>query len=171
MILRPVRDLAFLPAAKHPSGQRLPAMVAQLRDLGGGLTAVHRTFLTGDGRKAAVDPVRMTLGRVAGAAVRLHDATDRLVIAEGIETALAASILLDRPAWAAVSAGNMGEALALPEVIRDIIIAADNDAPGLRAAAQAAVRWKAEGRAVRIVRPDKQGSDFNDLLRERAAHG
>ena len=111
----------------------------------------------------------MTLGPVRGAAVRLHEATDVLVIGEGIETSLSAAKILGRPAWAAVSAGNMANHLTLPPAIRDVIVAADNDPPGLRAANRAVARWKAEGRTVRLAVPDRAGADFNDVLRDREA--
>ena len=162
--------LRFMEAAKHPCGRRLPCMAAVLVDVDGHRTAVHRTFLKQDGTgKAPFDPPRMTLGRVRGAAVRLYEATDSLVVAEGIESALAAAQVLEKPAWAAVSAGNLADNLALPSAIREVIIAADNDKPGLRSANRAAARWKAEGRTVRLAVPDRAGADFNDVLRDREA--
>jgi phage/plasmid primase-like uncharacterized protein len=170
--MMPPRDLAFLPLAKHPSGVRLPCMVALLRDIEGRPVAVHRTFLApGGAGKAKVEPAKMTLGPVRGAAVRLHQAGDRLVIGEGIESALAAAVLLRMPAWAAVSAGNLRDSLALPASVREVVIAADHDTPGLEAAQAAARRWKAEGRAVRIAKPQREGADFADLLMERANRG
>lgn len=172
MRVPPAAPLLYLPSAKHPSGKRLPCMLALLHDLAGELVAVHRTFLApGGAGKAAVEPVRMTLGDVRGAAVRLHPAAPHLVVGEGIETTLAASELLKLPAWAATSAGNLADSLALPPEVREVTIAADNDAPGRRAAKAAAARWRAEGRAVRVAIPDKPGADFNDVLRERVPHG
>ena len=44
---------------------------------------------------------------------------------------------------------------------------ADGDDAGEAAALGAAMRWKREGRRVRIARPP-QGFDFNDLLLGRA---
>jgi hypothetical protein len=164
--------LRFLPLAKHPGGRRLPCMVALLHDAAGRPVAVHRTFLhvgADSVTKATIEPVRMTLGAVRGAAVRLWPAAPRLVVAEGIETTIAAAMLLRLPGWAAVSAGNLGEALALPPAVREVLIAADADAPGREAARQAARRWKAEGRAVRVAMPDREGADFADILRDRSA--
>jgi phage/plasmid primase-like uncharacterized protein len=166
--------LRFHPACPHPSGRRLPAMVAAVRvPTTGALLAVHRTYLRPDGSgKAAAEPARATLGPAAGGAVKLGgplpDAP--LVIAEGIETALSAGLLLGAPAWAAVSAGNMAR-LDLPGDVRAVVVATDNDPPGLRAAGVAAHRWRAEGRAVRVALPDEPGADFNDIARARAAQG
>ena len=70
------------------------------------------------------------------------------------------------PAWAAVSAGNMARTLALPKSVRSVVIAADADPPGRRAADDAAARWRAEGRLVKIALPDRSGFDFNDILME-----
>ena len=60
--------------------------------------------------------------------------------------------MLDLPAWAAISAGNMGLALDLPAQVRSVAVAADPDPPGRRAAAAAWRRWTREGRRVRIAR-------------------
>lgn len=167
-----IPDIGYLPDAKHPAGSRLPCMVALLRDGAGNPKAVHRTFLAPGGiGKAAVEPQRMTLGEVRGGAVRIYPAAPKLVVAEGIETALSAAVLLRLPAWSAISAGNMAETLALPPEVREVVIAADHDAPGLRAAAKAAARWKAEGRRVQIAKPDREGADFNDVLLERWRRG
>jgi len=170
--LPPSAPLLYLPDAKHPSGRRLPCMVAPMVNQAGERVALHRTFLSpGGAGKAAVEPQRMTLGSPRGAAVRLYPVAPHMLVAEGIETALAAAELLHLPAWAATSAGNLADALALPPEVRTVTIAADNDAPGRRAAKDAAARWRAEGRTVQVAMPDKPGQDFNDVLRERVPHG
>jgi putative DNA primase/helicase len=67
------------------------------------------------------------------------------------------------PTWAALSAAGM-QALVLPREVREVVIAADPDPVGIKAARLAAHRWHTEGRAVRIIKPP-QGFDFNDLAR------
>ncbi len=156
--------LRFLPDASHPSRVRLPAMVAAVRDVAGNLTAVHRTYLAAPGVKAAIDPPRATLGSVAGGTVRLWPVAAELVVGEGIETSLAAAHLLHLPAWAAVSAGNMAETMKLPAEVRAVVIAADHDPPGIKAARAAAARWRQEGRRVRIATPERAGADFADMV-------
>ena len=72
------------------------------------------------------------------------------------------------PAWAAISAGNMATGLVLPHEVRNVVIAADPDPPGEKAARAAALRWIAQGRTVHIARPNGHG-DFNDILLDRAS--
>lgn len=155
----------------HQDGRRLPALVAEILDAAGQPIACHRTYLTRDGRKAGVNPNKMTLGPMWGGAVRLTtDGTvpTELVVGEGIESSASAGLLLDLPAWAALSAGNLGGGLVLPDAVRAVTIATDADKIGLREARTAARRWRAEGRRVRIALPDISGRDFNDLLQTHA---
>jgi DNA primase len=84
------------------------------------------------------------------------------MIGEGIETCLAAMQATGRPAWAALSTSGL-RTLDLPDDVRDLIVLADGDDAGETAARDATLRWKHEGRRVRIARPP-QGCDFNDLL-------
>ena len=84
------------------------------------------------------------------------------MIGEGIETCLAAMQETGHPAWAALSTSGL-RALDLPKDVRDVIVLADGDDPGEAAARDCALRWKREGRRVRIARPPK-GMDFNDML-------
>jgi putative DNA primase/helicase len=156
----------WLPACPHPSGIYLPAMVARVDNVDGELIAIHRTCLRPDGSgKAEVDPPKAMLGRAAGGAVRLAPAAEMLMVAEGVETALAAMQATGQPAWAALSTSGM-TALMLPATVRTVILLADNDANGAgeRAAHAAAQRFLAEGRRVRLALPPEPGTDFADVL-------
>lgn len=156
--------LRFHPYLKHPSGDSWPAMVALVtRGSDDAPLAIHRTFLASNGTgKAAVEPQKMMLGPCRGGAVRLAELGDVLMIGEGIETCLAAMQETGHPAWAALSTSGL-RALNLPQEVRDVIVLADGDDPGEAAARDCALRWKREGRRVRIARPPK-GMDFNDML-------
>jgi hypothetical protein len=160
--------LRFHAGLKHPAGGIWPAMVALVtRGSDDTPLAIHRTFLARDGSgKAPVDPQKMMLGPCSGGAVRLGPSGDRLMIAEGIETALSAMQATGKPAWAALSTSGL-RALDLPDHVRDVIVLADGDDAGEAAAHDRALRWKREGRRVRIARPP-QGTDFNDVLMGRA---
>lgn len=158
----------------HQDSGRLPALVAQAVDAAGRPLGCHRTYLDRQGRKAGVDPSKMTLGPIWGGAVRLTPdpaPPDELVIGEGLETSASAGLLLDLPAWAALFAGNLGGGLVLPDAVRSVTIAADADPVGLREAGVAARRWRAEGRLVRIIAPTTAGCDFNDLLQQDCTVG
>lgn len=151
----------------HAARGRHPALIARVVNAEGQPVAVHRTYLDCEGRKAALEPPKASLGPVWGGAIRLGGMGDTIVIAEGIETAASAGLLLNLPAWAALSAGNMAAGLVLPPAVRTIVVAADQDGPGRKAAYDAALRWRGEARAVRVATPDRDGQDFNDVLLAR----
>ena len=161
--------LRFRRDTPHPGGGRMPALVAIVVDMAGKPVAAHRTFLTRDGHKANVEPQKATLGPYWGGAIRLESIGSELVIGEGIESSASAGRVLGLPAWAAISAGNLARGLVLPPELRAVVIAADADDAGERAACEAALRWSREGRRVRIARPNHTGWDFNDVLCEREA--
>jgi putative DNA primase/helicase len=117
----------------------------------------------------------MTLGPMGGCVIRLwpqEQVGKRLVIAEGIETALAAATRVShrgkllRPVWATGCANNMRRFPVL-DGIEQLIILADNDASGTgqAAAAECAQRWSDAGREVVRLKNNKMNSDFNDLVR------
>jgi hypothetical protein len=149
-------------------------MIALVTDVAGAPLAVHRTYLGRDGRKAPIEPAKASLGPVWGGAIRLDGVAPDVPVAigEGIETSASAGRLMGFPAWAAVSAGNLAKGLVLPPEVGHVVIAADPDDAGRDAAREAWLRWKAEGREVQIASPDREGSDFNELLLARAGrHG
>ena len=106
---------------------------------------------------------------VGGGAVCLASAGEKLVIAEGIESADSAMQMAGIPSWAALCAEGIARLILPPlPLATEVIIAADNDANGTgqRAACAAAQCWLAEGRRVRIATPPIPGSDWNDVLRQ-----
>jgi putative DNA primase/helicase len=84
-------------------------------------------------------------------------------IAEGIETALAASKLFHVPVWSVICAHGI-ETFEPPPECRHLIVFADHDAHGvgLRAAETLRTRLNIP---VEIEMPDKVGTDWNDVLR------
>jgi putative DNA primase/helicase len=155
-----------------------PAMVAAITDIASDLIGTHATFLRGDGTGKADFPrselQRECRGVVRGGAIRLapHDPGRELIIAEGIETTLSAMQIFALSGWSAVYAGGL-KTVELPATVHRIVITADNDISGTgqRNAVAAARRWKAEGRAVRIVLPTVTGDDFNTVLSRRRGNG
>ena len=104
-------------------------------------------------------------GALNGAAVYLGtpDRQGRLLAAEGIETALAASAMFDLPAAACLSAHGLS-AFDWPPETRELYIAADNDLSrtGIKAAEALARRAHAAGLTVKIWQPDKAETDALD---------
>lgn len=158
-------DIRFHVGLKHvPSGLIFPAMIAAVRDANGNLKAVHRTYLDQSGLKAAIDLPKMTLGPVGGFAIQLSPTQEILGLAEGIETALSAMQMSELPVWSAINAGNL-KRIILPDCVREVVIFADNGAPGVKAANEAAAVFHHEGRTVQITYPPDGYGDFNDLLK------
>jgi hypothetical protein len=161
--------LRFLEHCPHRNGGYYPAMLAPIVNVDGHQVAVHKTFFSPEGGKADLPKgeQRETRGPMLGGAVRLesHEHDRDLIVGEGIESTLSAMGRFQAPGWAALSAAGV-EALVLPNDVRGVVIAADNDENfvGQRAAIAACERWRAEGRHVRILLPPNAGTDFNDSL-------
>lgn len=179
--------LSYWDPPQHEGGKPVhrgdfPAMVVRAFDPEGRFVQLHKTYLTHDGRKADVPVVKKTekgIG-VNGFAVPLQlPLGDTLGIAEGIESALGASMLQGYPVWAALNGPSMA-AWDLPptlrEQIRRLVIYADNDqrrqvkvagnvrlrSAGLHFAEQLAQRVRAYGVRVTIVKAARVGSDMAD---------
>jgi putative DNA primase/helicase len=166
--LAPPGDLRLHPGLYHRSHTRWPAMVALIRDVEGKPIAIHRTWLMPDGgRKASVDPNKMILAPMIGGAVRLAAVTDAVLLGEGIETTMSAMHLTGMPGWSTLHTSGL-RAVQLPPEIRTVTITVDHDQPGHEAARALCRRLKTEGRTVRMIRPNREDTDFNDELRERA---
>jgi putative DNA primase/helicase len=148
---------------KHSTGPTLPTLIAAVVTQADGVVAIHRTFLDENGDKTKLEPAKAALGPIKGGVVRLAVAGETLVFCEGIETGLSVLQATGLPVWAALGTSNLIN-IELPDVAREIIIAADGDKAGERAAKKAAQRFVREGRHVRIARPER-GKDFNDYLR------
>jgi hypothetical protein len=130
------------------------------------LIAIHRTYLNSAGNdKADIEPNKMMLGSVKGGAVMLSPPGKKLIIAEGIETALSIYLSTGMPTWAALSTSGMINIIVPPLCItEEIVIAADNDVAGKKAAKELAMRLYKSGYKVSISMPSEEGLDFNDLL-------
>lgn len=187
------RDLAGTPAARYlalrelpepsselryhprtPQGPKpftlfRPALVAAVRD-GSGLVAVHRTFLDLHSGQVAPRPLsRAGLGRFGRGAVRLGGPAPRLGLAEGIETAISASVLFGMPCWATLGTERFA-LVELPAMVAELHLLLDNDAGGRRAEMLAR---KAHGDvpSIEVHYPPRAGDDWNDVLRRMRGAG
>ncbi|MFA5580522.1 MAG: toprim domain-containing protein [Paracoccaceae bacterium] len=164
---------------RHRNGGDWPAMLAAIIDHEGRHVATHRTFLTAEGAKAPVDPVKMVLGDYGGGHIPVWKGQHRQTLrelpegvpvyaAEGIEDALSAAVLRpDARIIAGVSVSNLGM-LWLPDQCRELVLIAQNDPPDSPAAEafDRVVRAHGRrGRTVRVARPPEGIKDFNDWIR------
>ncbi len=147
------------------------AMVVLMQAPDGRATMVHSTFLTNDGRKADMDNPRLMMkGVIAdGAAVRLAAFVDDLGIAEGVETALSATVLTGIPCWAALNEVLLQKWI-VPEGVKRVVIFGDNDRNHVGQAAAFALARKIslskDAPAVEVRIPPTAGDDWNDVLRK-----
>ncbi|MHC2018772.1 DUF7146 domain-containing protein [Methylobacterium sp. CM6247] len=167
--LRAISCLAYSHEVSTPSFH--PAMLAQVLDHAGNPVAIHRTYLTAEGKKADVPKARLSLGPLPdGSAVRLSRAGPTLGIAEGIETALAASRIFEIPVWAALNAGRLA-AWSPPPNVEHVVILGDNDKSftGQFAAFTLAHRLARPktGLRVAVEIPPTTGTDWADVLVKR----
>lgn len=165
-----LQDIRFHPKLWHSLDKRThPAMIARMIDLSGPkVIGIHRTYLTPDGRKAAVDPVRKSYGEVLP--VRLGGVQERLGIAEGIETAICAAKVFRLPVWAGISANGI-KAWEPPPEVKAVVICGDNDEnyTGQEAAFSLAHRLTRQGITVEVQIPATTGTDWADVQLERVS--
>ena len=148
------------------------ALIVGVNDAASGLIrACQRILIAPDGsprRRPDGSKLKLALGPIAGRAARFAwqpDPAGRWALAEGVETALAAAMLLGIPVWAGLGASNLAK-VAPPSWAREAMICADHDEPGLRAAQEAARRLRELGLAARIVTPEAAKADAADLAKE-----
>jgi hypothetical protein len=160
-----LRSHPAAPAAIYrDEGPRRPALLAAIRDADGALSGVEVTYLTHLGARAPVRTPRKTVGgRPTGSAIRLAEPGPQLLVAEGVASALSASRLLASPAWALMSAGNLA-LWSPPPGVTAVVIAADRDAAGARAAWRLLRRLRQAGVSCRLCWPPRPHRDWNEAL-------
>jgi putative DNA primase/helicase len=157
--LRCVLDLPYFRDKRHEVG-RFPALVALVVSGQGEPWGVQRVYLSADGTGKASLPegldAKKALGRLRGGAVRLDEPrnSEPLVIAEGVETALAVREATGWPTWSTVSAPGI-KAVRVSEGVTRVYVAADLDRSGAgeKAAHVLAARLHSAGMTVHVVTP------------------
>jgi putative DNA primase/helicase len=162
-----------------------PAMVARIVAPDERSANLQRTYLEEPGRKADVPVTRkMMSGPVPyGGAVRLFGPAEEMGVAEGIETALAASIIHGVPVWATLSTANLLR-FQPPPLCKKLIVFGDADEHFAGQAAANALAHRVCSGKNRIeaeVRMPPTGAadhpwaatkrDWNDELTRKRGHG
>ena len=163
--LTPPKVIRFHSAAPLDYRGRIlaPAMIAVVQDKSGDPCGLHVTALAPDGSDKAGPNARRMFGK--GGAIRLSPLADRLAVAEGVETALSFEALTGKPTWSCLSATGL-EAFEIPPGVDDLTIAADGDAPGMKAARALAIRAQRQCNVILVPAPE--GQDWNDVVKGRA---
>lgn len=173
-VLRFHPRLAYYRKDEHGKSRKVAeyaAMVARVDCPDGEIRAVNRIYLP-NGRKLGTDDTKKVLGSgIAGLPVKLFEATDELVVTEGIEKGLALHLATSKPTWALLGAGNF-EQLVIPDSVTRLWIYGDNDADGdftgqhfAFSLARRARREQKEGvrREVQVFIPKCPDADWSDI--------
>ena len=150
-----------------------PCMVAPLVGADSRVRALHRTYLSPEGRKAevpgAVKKLTPAAGLLMGGSIRLHEPRAGVLgTAEGIETALAASCASGVPTVAAYSGAALA-AFQWPAGVLRLVVFADHDEAGRKAADGLRSRAEPAGLAVELTTPTTAGADWCDVWAARDA--
>jgi putative DNA primase/helicase len=156
--------LRFCASCRNPDGSRHPAMLAMVTDPEGHPVTIHRTFLGPSGKADVAAPRALMPGQVPhGSAVRLAPFADRLGVAEGIETALAATAQFGIPTWSALNA-NLLKQWEPPSSVREVVIFGDADVSFTgQAAAYALANRLVNKLRVDVKIPSSLGCDWADV--------
>lgn len=160
-------DLRFhprTPSGRGPEAIFRPALLAAVRD-DARLVAVHRTFLDPKMPRLAELPIpKRALGTLGRGAVRLRPPKGGVLgLAEGVESAISATLLTGVPCWAALGNERFGR-VELPRSVRRLILFLDNDGGGHRAEVLARKAFRDVVIEIEARFPNAPGSDWNDVL-------
>jgi putative DNA primase/helicase len=145
----------------------IPMLVAAVQAADRRIVAVQELRLSEGGAKASVALQRLTIGRLFDGAVRLGPAGANLGLAEGVETGLSAMQLSGVTVWCSLGSERL-DLVAIPAEVRELLVFADNDEPGRRAADKTAERWARRAITVKLRFPPEGFGDWNDYLQARA---
>jgi len=148
-----------------------PALIAAISE-GDAVIAIQRLFLDRDRAALAADLARpkLMLGSPRSGAVVLEPPGLHLGLAEGVETAMSAAILLGIPVWAVLGNERLSR-IVIPVSVRRLILLPDNDRAGRVAERQAREVYASAGHAIDTVWPWARCNDWNDLLRKEGERG
>ena len=133
--------------------------------------AIQRIFIKRDGDRVVKDGKPMMMGPAGGAAMKLTSHCDTfwdvlsycpvLYVCEGFETGLGLLQHGVYPLWALGSTSAIG---SFPTIfgVGEIVVCADHDSPGLKAAEACHRHWAEAGRRARIFHPEGPGKDYAD---------
>ena len=175
-IQRPPNSIRHVDKIRHPNAEgHFQAMIAKVSNYDGTGANIHITYLTPEGEKAKVSPAKRVMkGTLPDAcSIWLGEPAETMGIAEGIETALSASIIHGAPVWAAIN-GNQMVKWVPPQIVKYVVIYADNDenytgqAKAYALANKLVTQFKLQ---VDVLYPYRKDYDWNDVLQDYMKEG
>lgn len=180
------QNLRYLPSFKdRNSGKAYPCLMAAAKSTEEQVTAVQLTFLDPKtAAKAKLDVAKKSFGVLKGSSVTLQEDkacfrglvgdSNTLFIAEGVETALSLK--------EAGIKGTIKASLGLSNIRRllptnpnmHIVICADHDeydSPAAKSLEKSVLELQEKCFKVTVIKPDKLGQDFNDVLKAHGSEG
>lgn len=146
-------------------GRKRPAVICGAQDGTGAVVGIQRIFFENDDPRLGRKDCKLSLGTIRGSAVRLADATDTVMLAEGPEDGLSLQQECGGlPVWVAFGTSMMPSVI-LPPSVRRVIIAGQNNTAGRIAANKAAISLAERGLDVEYVWPEAHYDDWNDWLK------
>jgi len=140
----------------------LPAMLAAVTH-DRKLLGIQRNFVLLNGQPAPFPKNKRSLGTLGRGAVELAPPTATLGLAEGVENALSAAMLLDIPVWATLGAERFAH-IIIPSTVTRLVLLADNDRAGERAVVRAREAYATDNRDLLTLWPPRPFNDWNQLL-------
>lgn len=146
------------------------SVVFKATNAAGEITAVQQILTTQGKKVSAVKPdfenVKRTNGYLTGSAVKFGGETpEKVILAEGPETALSLFESTKIPTWITLGTSNY-TTIEMPTTVKEALVAADIEPSGigLASAMRAAQHWSRVGvPKVGIPIPRLQDGDFNDV--------
>lgn len=139
-----------------------PVLIAAVASADNHFTGIQRIYLNDGTGKAQVAKPKLSLGRIAGGAIRLAPAARKLFVTEGLEDGLTLQQAQGCATWVACGAAMLPR-LVLPAGVNEVVIGADNDGAGRDAAERAVATFRHQGIRARAVFP-LEAKDFNAEL-------
>lgn len=178
------QDLRYLPnvkvAGEENAAQAYPCLMVAARSNEGDVTAVQLTFLDPTTANKAPIPVqKRSFGLLKGSSVEIQGEktaknSNLLFVAEGVETALSLR--------EAGIEGTIKASLGLANIRRlnphdpkaHVVICGDHDtpdSPATKSLEKSVVTLQEKGFKVTVLKPDRLGEDFNDVLKTKGSEG
>ena len=165
-------NMRFHPRINYtPTKQAFPALIFRVQENPfGALRAIHRVYLSHDGKKADIDNPKMALASIKDCGIWFGEKNEVLFIAEGPENALSLRAMGAKFVVSTVYATNFPN-IKIPPCVKKIVLAPDVDNAGMNYYEKALIAYKRyvgvqieDFKLMKIPLPNGKFADINDAL-------